>query len=66
MEFKRQADSTTICFFAKGEIKKGEELFVSYVDVQDISLDERAEMLCPWFEETCLCPKCKREDMQRL
>lgn len=65
VEFKRQSDSTTICFFAKRGLKKGEELFVSYVDVQDMSLNERMEMLWPWFEEVCLCPKCKREATQK-
>ncbi|KEQ64083.1 uncharacterized protein M437DRAFT_44843 [Aureobasidium melanogenum CBS 110374] len=65
VEFIRQTDSTTICFYAKRGLKKGEELFVSYLDVQDMSLNERTEMLWPWFEEMCLCPKCKREAMQR-
>jgi hypothetical protein len=66
VEFKRKNDSTMICFFARKSLKKGEELFVSYVDVQDMSLNERTEMLWPWFEEMCLCPRCKREATQKL
>jgi hypothetical protein len=61
VEWKRGDGSTTIWFFAKKQVKKGEELFSSYLDVKGMSLEERTEGLWPWFEGVCLCSKCVRE-----
>lgn len=59
--WKRADGSTTICFFAKTAVGKGEELFSSYVDTQELGLEERTNELWPWFEGECLCSKCSRE-----
>jgi len=61
VEWRRDMGSTTVRFFAKKRIKKGEELFCSYVHVGDRGVEERREMLWPWFEGECLCERCKRE-----
>lgn len=61
VEYKREDSSTTIRFFAKRAIKKDEEMFDSYLKVEGMDLEERVNGLWPWFEEPCLCPKCKRE-----
>jgi hypothetical protein len=42
-------------------IVKDEELFCSYLDVGDMTIEERTEALWPWFEGPCLCSKCGRE-----
>jgi hypothetical protein len=65
VEQKREDSSTTIRFFAKRFIAKDEEMFNSYLNVDGVNLEERVERLMPWFEEPCLCPKCKRERQQR-
>jgi hypothetical protein len=38
LDFKRDNDSTTIRFFARREIKKGEEMYISYTRVQNMPL----------------------------
>jgi SET domain-containing protein len=45
---------------ARRDIEKGEEAFVSYIDV---SADKaaRAMDLMAWFGEECKCERCKRE-----
>jgi hypothetical protein len=62
VEWKRGGGSTTISFFATRDITKGEELFSSYLDVKDMSREERIGALWPWFEEACLCSRCTREN----
>jgi hypothetical protein len=61
VEWRRGDASTTIWFFAKSKIKKGDELFSSYLDVEGMGLQERTEALWPWFEGVCLCAKCVRD-----
>jgi hypothetical protein len=59
--WKREQGSSSIYFFAKKDVKKGKELFSSYLDVEDISLEKRTQGLWPWFEGECLCSRCVRE-----
>ncbi|OJD30186.1 uncharacterized protein BKCO1_6500049 [Diplodia corticola] len=54
-------DTTTMSFFARRHIEEGEELFDSYVSVEEVPLEERQQILWPWFEGPCLCSKCLRE-----
>jgi hypothetical protein len=61
VEWKREDGSTTVRFFARRNIRQDEELFCSYINVGDASLEERAELLWPWFEGPCLCDRCKTE-----
>lgn len=47
---------------AKRKIKKGEELFVSYIDADKMpSVKKRREALFPWFGGDCRCERCRRE-----
>lgn len=48
-------------FTSNREIKRGEELFISYGSIAD-SLDERRERLRDHFFFTCSCDRCLREE----
>jgi hypothetical protein len=61
IEYKRDDSSTTVRFFAKGCVAKDQELFISYLNVENNSPEQRSQRMWPWFGEPCLCPKCKRE-----
>jgi hypothetical protein len=61
VEWRRQDGATTIRFFAKRDVEQDEELFSSYLEVGDMTLEERTGALWPWFEGPCLCSKCGRE-----
>jgi hypothetical protein len=61
VEWRRENGSTTVRFFAIKPVKKGEELFCSYLNVGGILVEERQEMLWPWFEGPCLCCRCEDE-----
>lgn len=61
VEWRRDEGSTTVRFFARQRIEKGEELFCSYIDVRHIPIEERVRRLWPWFEGPCLCSRCARE-----
>ena len=61
VEWRRENGSTTVRFFAIKPIKKGEELFCSYLNVGGIPVEQRQEMLWPWFEGPCLCSRCEEE-----
>ncbi|CAN9240204.1 unnamed protein product [Alternaria alternata] len=61
VEWRRENGSTTVSFFAIKPIAKGEELFCSYLNVQRIPMEQRQEMLWPWFEGSCLCSRCEKE-----
>jgi hypothetical protein len=61
VEYRREEGSTVIRFFALRDIREGEEVFDSYQDVEDLEWNERVQKMWPWFEQPCLCPRCKRE-----
>jgi hypothetical protein len=61
VEYKREDSSTTMKFFAKRDIKKGEELFEGYLNVEGMPVGMREEKLWAWFEEPCLCARCVRD-----
>jgi hypothetical protein len=63
----REEGATTVRFWAKRRIEKGEELFCSYLGGQEMFMgkEERWERLLPWFERPCLCERCKREGKQQ-
>ncbi|KAH7055969.1 hypothetical protein B0J12DRAFT_438285 [Macrophomina phaseolina] len=58
-------DTTTVRFFARRRIQKGEELFDSYVNVENVQLQKRQQILWPWFEGPCLCSKCSEEAVEK-
>ena len=61
VEYKKEEGTSTIRFFALRDIAEGEEVFDSYQDVEDLAREERVERMWPWFEQACLCGRCKRE-----
>lgn len=50
-----------VSFYANADIKVGEELFVSYVDINSPYAD-RQEVLKTVYDFTCKCQKCEIED----
>jgi hypothetical protein len=61
VEYKKEDGTSTIRFFALRDIMEGEEIFDSYQDIEELPREERIERMWPWFEQPCLCPRCKRE-----
>lgn len=61
LEFRREEGSTTVRLFARRDISVGEELFIGYRNVEGMGLDERVQVMWPWFEGPCLCRKCMEE-----
>jgi hypothetical protein len=59
--WRREEGSTTIHFFTKSAVQKGEELFSSYIDTTGMALETRVAHLWDWFEGECLCSRCERE-----
>ncbi|KAE9965052.1 hypothetical protein BLS_007894 [Venturia inaequalis] len=56
-------DRTTIILKALRPIKAGEELFISYIKLEDLDLGrlERQKNLSRWFPK-CMCHKCAQEE----
>jgi hypothetical protein len=61
VEYRKEAGTTTVRFFALRDIEGGEEVFDSYQDVEDLEREERVRAMWPWFECACLCTRCERE-----
>lgn len=61
VEYSREEGNTTVRFFALRDVAAGEEVWDSYLDVEDLPRAERAERLWPWFGRACKCPRCTRE-----
>ncbi|KAF3047128.1 hypothetical protein E8E12_011374 [Didymella heteroderae] len=61
VEYQKEEGTTTIRFFALRDIAKDEEVFDSYQDVEDLPREERVRRMWPWFEQECLCGKCRKE-----
>ncbi|KAF2431082.1 hypothetical protein EJ08DRAFT_553306, partial [Tothia fuscella] len=56
MKWSHIDNGSRIIVIAARDIKKGEELFIDYGDVQDKARPERRRILDQWFD--CECPKC--------
>jgi hypothetical protein len=57
---------------AKKAIKRGEELFLTYIELQandsgktPIALEERREKLRSWFGQDCKCSRCQEEEAKQ-
>lgn len=61
VEWRRETGSTTVRFFAIKPVTMGKELFCSYVNVDGILVEQRQDLLSPWFEGPCLCSRCTEE-----
>jgi hypothetical protein len=47
------------------EIRKGDEITISYIPTQGLSVEERRRLLKPYFFE-CACPLCEKESVKPL
>lgn len=61
VEYKKESGTSTVRFFALRDVEAGEELFDSYLDVEGLPRAERVDRMWPWFEQACLCPRCRKE-----
>lgn len=53
--------SSTVRVHTRRRIKKGEELFDSYIDVESMPVERRQDALRPLFGGPCRCVKCLRQ-----
>lgn len=51
----------SMVLYATRPIKKGEELYVSYVPMGNMPRQMRQRVLRKWFGESCRCLRCERE-----
>lgn len=49
-----------MCFFTSRDVDAGEELCISYVDVQDDVVVRRSELPRNWYFD-CTCKRCEEE-----
>jgi len=61
VEWRRENGSTTVRFLAIKAVTMGDELFCSYVNVGGVRVEQRQDLLSPWFEGPCLCSRCTEE-----
>lgn len=54
-------DRAAMVVWALRDIKKGDEIFVSYVHLHGVGLAERRNFLCKWLAQPCLCERCLEE-----
>ena len=55
---------TNLALVATRDIRAGEEVFVSYIDVERYqSVGERRRKLFPWFGGNCACTRCAAEEL---
>lgn len=62
VEYRKEEGNSTIRFFALRDVRAGEELFDSYLDVEGVGRSERVRALWPWFGSECRCGRCKEEE----
>lgn len=54
-------NGTAITFRAARDISVGEELCISYIDVDGVTLEERQRSLGAQYSFACTCPRCLSE-----
>jgi len=57
---RKERIKRTMCFFTTRDVDAGEELCISYVDVQDDVVVRRAELPQNWYFD-CACKRCEEE-----
>merc|ERR1712000_693382 len=57
-------DDEMLCAVALRDIKKDEELFISYID-EDMNIAERQQQLFEHYLFTCTCVKCEAQKAER-
>ncbi len=61
VEYDRQGSGGHMRMSAKRKIRKGEELFISYRNVENATKAERKKMVMPWLGGPCRCTRCEKE-----
>ncbi|MCJ1351948.1 MAG: hypothetical protein MMC33_001932 [Icmadophila ericetorum] len=57
-------NGTNLALLASRDIRKGEEVFVSYIDIERYKTrEERRKKLFPWFGGDCACERCVEEEL---
>jgi SET domain-containing protein len=57
----REDQVNSLFVTATTKIKRGEEIFISYHGVEDLSFQARKIVLSTWFPDGCQCERCQRE-----
>ena len=57
---KKRRAGRALEFYAMRDIRAGEELCTTYIDVDDPVLQRRAELYEQWYFD-CACTRCHRE-----
>ncbi|KAF7857178.1 hypothetical protein EAF04_009419 [Stromatinia cepivora] len=65
VDWRHDHENSTVTMFAERNIKKGEEMFISYIGKGD-SLKDRRRKLMPWFGMECACHKCDEEKVEAM
>jgi hypothetical protein len=56
-----EGGSSTVTMFATRDIKKGEEMCISYIKGQEMGLEDRQKALKGWLGMDCGCARCVEE-----
>ncbi|ESZ89925.1 hypothetical protein SBOR_9687 [Sclerotinia borealis F-4128] len=65
VDWRHDDENSTVTLFAERDIKKGEEMFISYIG-KGKGLVERQRKLMPWFGTKCACHKCEEEKLEAM
>ncbi|KAA8563984.1 hypothetical protein MFRU_025g00100 [Monilinia fructicola] len=65
VDWRHDDENSTVTMFAERDIKKGEEMFISYIG-KGKGLKERQGKLMPWFGMECACHKCDEEKLAAM
>lgn len=65
VDWRHDDENSTVTMFAERDIKKGEEMFISYIG-KGKGLKERQAKLMPWFGMECACHKCDEEKLEAM
>jgi hypothetical protein len=58
---ERLRDGAHQKMYAYRAVKKGQELFIDYNDLENLPKRDRQQALQPWLGGPCMCSRCKRE-----
>ncbi|QSZ30013.1 hypothetical protein DSL72_004531 [Monilinia vaccinii-corymbosi] len=62
VDWRHDDENSTVTMFAERDIKKGEEMFISYIGRGE-DLKARQGKLMPWFGMECACHKCEEDKL---
>ncbi|TGO52363.1 hypothetical protein BOTNAR_0327g00090 [Botryotinia narcissicola] len=65
IDWRHNDENSTVTMFAERDIRKGEEMFISYIG-RGKGLKERQGKLMPWFGMDCACHMCNEEKLEAM